>query len=89
MTRQMTYLMKTMEEQKLETDRYSAKVNEQMKEITDLKIMVQQQKEVIRQHETTIRDFHQQSVQTTNEAVNKWSSLQSKYEEVIILLIGR
>ena len=87
MTRQMTFLMKSLEEQKLASDSQNAKLHESEKEMSELRTLLQQQKEVIRQHESTIRDFHQRTISASNEAVSKWGELQGKYEEVFVAMI--
>lgn len=82
MTRQMTYLMKSMEESKSEQTKLEERLKSQAREREEMKLILEQQKEVIRQQESALKESHMKSVHASDEAVSKWTALQSQYELV-------
>ena len=87
MSKQLTFVMRSLEEAKTTLESREAQMQGQGRDASDLRLVIQQQKELIRQHEATIKQLHQQSVQSTGDALVRWKSLQDKYEEVGLLLL--
>ncbi len=81
MSRQITYLMKSLEECKAVSENAKTAMAEKEQECAELKVLLTQQRDIIKQHEATIKDFHKKSVEGANQALNKWGTIQAKYEE--------
>jgi len=79
----MTYLMKSLEEQKDIAEASKVVVVEKSKEINELQRLIVQQQELIKQNEEHIKETHQKSLQGANDTMNRWNTLQEKYEDNI------